>query len=222
MSMGNPPESSNEHRNRDLAAAAEKAPILDFWLRRFAPWATVAALAFTAVWLTRQNLSLRTANESLLTQRRLAEVAYRAAQNQLAERSLLAEGMINNLGKRLHRSEDLARLKIVELVSPTGTTKEIRAVVVWDPEQQTGLLTSAALPATAAGQDYQIWVVDEAYSNPVSGGVFRVATDGPAAKLFKPDQPVRQVSAFSISQENKNGGAKAEGPVVLFGKMLGP
>jgi hypothetical protein len=220
MSMGNPTESSDPHRRRDVTAAAEKAPVPDFLLRRFAPWAAIAALALTAAWLTRQNLSLRTENESLLTQRRLAEVAYRTAQNQLAERSLLAEGMINDLGQRLHRSEDLARLDIAELAAPTGTTKEIRAIVVWDADRQTGLLTDAALPATAAGQDYQIWIVDEAYSNPVSGGVFRVATNGPTTTVFKTDQPVKQVTAFTISQ--KSGDAKAEGSVVLFGKLRGP
>jgi anti-sigma-K factor RskA len=205
---------------RVLAAASEPAGhnLVAFPLLKFVPWAAAAALAIAAAWFARQNLSLRNENASLRTERQLAEVAYQMAQNQLTERSLLAENMINDLGNKLRRSEDLARLKVTALVSLAGNTAEAKVIAVWDPEQQSGLLTMEKLPAITDTQDYQIWVVDPAYPNPVNGGVFHVSADGKVALAFKPDHPVAQAAAFAISLEKKGGVAKAEGTIVLLGK----
>lgn len=222
MSMGNATEPSGAQRRRDGALPPAKVPVLESPLLRFAPWAVATALALAVTWLAFRGHSLRAENESLLTERRLADVAYRTAQNRLAERSLLAEGMINDLGKRLHRSADLARLKVVGLASPAGSTTGTQAIAVWDPDQQTGLLTFDRKLPDATGQDYQIWIVDQASLNPVNGGVLHITTDGPATLVFKPDQPVKQATAFTISLERKGGVAKAEGPVVMFGKLLAP
>jgi anti-sigma-K factor RskA len=208
-------------KQRVLGAVPEpdQQPAEGHSLGRFAPWALAAALALTAAGLAFQNLGLRQENGVLQTELRLAEVASRTAQGQLAERSLLAEGMINKLGANLRRSEDLARLKVSALASLAGNTKEAQAIAVWDPEQQTGLLTIDQLPATEAEKDYQIWVVDPAYQNPVNGGVFHVTTTGRSSLAFRPDQPVKQAAAFAISLEKKGGVPKAEGPIVLLGKL---
>jgi anti-sigma-K factor RskA len=213
-------------RDRILAACAETRPssrptVLPFPFRSLIPWMAAAVLTLTTAWLATQNLALRSANDALQTQQRLAEVAHATAQNQLAERSLLAETMINDLGSRLRRSEDLARLKVSALASLAGNTAEAQAIAVWDPEQQAGLLTFDKLPATADSEDYQIWVVDPAYPNPVNGGVFHVSVDGQVALAFKPDQPVTRATAFAISRERKGGVPKAEGPIVLLGKVPG-
>lgn len=189
-----------------------------FALLRFIPWAVAAALALAATWLATQNLSLRNENAALQTERALAEVAYKMARNQLSERSLLAENMINDLGSRLRRSEDLSRLKISALASLAGNTKGPQVIAVWDPDQQTGLLTLEKLPPIADTQDYQIWIVDPAYKDPVNGGVFHVSADGKVALVFKPDQPVAQAAAFAVSLEKKGGVPKAEGPIVVLGK----
>lgn len=195
------------------------AAIVSFPFLRVVPWAAAALFTVTIAWLATQNLALRSANNALHTQQRLAEVAYATAQNQLAERSLLAETMINGLGARLRRSEDLARLKVSALASLAGNTAEAQAIAVWDPDLQAGLLTFEKLPAIADTQDYQIWVIDPAYPNPVNGGVFHVSADGRVALAFKPDQPVTQATAFAISLEKKGGVPKAEGPIVLLGKL---
>lgn len=195
---------------------AHQAVAFPLW--RYAPWAAAAILAVTGTWLATQNIALRADNDALRTQNRLAELAFRSAQNRLAERSLLAETMIHDLGSRLRRSEDLARLKVAALASLAGNTKEAQAIAVWDPEQQSGLLTFDKLPVIAEGQDYQVWVVDPAYPNPVNGGVFKPDETGHAVLAFKPDQPVRQAAAFAISLEKKGGVPKAEGPIVLLGK----
>ena len=196
------------------------API-PFPLTRILPWAAAAALAVASGWLAMQNLALRTEAGSLRTQQRLAELAYRTAQTQLSERSLLAERMINDLGSRLQRSEDLARLKVSALASLAGNTAEAQAIAVWDPDQQAGLLSFGKLPAIADHQDYQIWVIDPAYPDPVNGGVFHVAKDGGVSLAFRPDQPVTRATAFAISLEKKGGVPKAEGPILLLGKLPG-
>lgn len=206
-------------KDRILAAVEPTGgSVVAFPLLKSAPWAVAAALALAATWLATQNLTLRNQNAALATERELAEVAYKMTQNQLSERSLLAESMINDLGNKLRRSEDLSRLKISALASLAGNTKEAQVIAVWDPGQQTGLLTMEKLPAIADTQDYQIWIVDPAYKDPVNGGVFHVTADGKITLAFKPDQPVTQVAAFAISLEKKGGVPKAEGPIVLLGK----
>ncbi len=209
-------------RERVMAIAdgssAPENKIAQFPLLKLAPWAMAAGLALAAVWLGSQNFSLRSENTSLRTERELAETAIKIAQNQLTERSLLAENMINSLNRKLRKSEDLARLKVSALASLAGNTKEAQVIAVWDPEQQTGLLTMEKLPPISDTQDYQIWIVDPAYKNPVSGGVFHVSTDGKIALPFKGDQPIAQAAAFAISLEKKGGAAQAEGPIVLLGK----
>jgi len=200
------------------AASAGGDKVVPFPLLKIMPWAVAAGLAIVAGGLATQNLALRNQNASLRTERELAEVAYRMTQNQLSERSLIAEKMISDLGTKLRNSEDLSRLKISALASLAGNTKEAQVIAVWDPSQQTGLLTMEKLPAIADTQDYQIWIVDPAYKDPVNGGVFHVAADGKITLAFKPDQPVTQAAAFAISLEKKGGVPKAEGPIVLLGK----
>ncbi|MBA4136484.1 MAG: hypothetical protein C0518_04120 [Opitutus sp.] len=201
------------------AAAGGAAEILPFSLGRVLPWAAAACFALAAVWFGVRATALRAENDSLRTQRELAEVAYRMAQSQLAERTLLAERMIADLGAQLQHSEDLSRLKITALASLLGNTAEAKAIAVWDPEQQAGLLTVEKLPAIAAEQDYQIWVIDPQYPIPVDGGVFKPDATGRATLTFKGDKPVKNVAAFAISLEKKGGVPKAEGPLVLLGKQ---
>ena len=200
------------------AAAPAAGEIVPFPWMKVVPWMVAASIAVAATWLGVQNLALRSEVQTLSTERQLAEVAYHMAQNQLSERSLLAENMINDLGQKLRRSEDLARLKVTALASLAGNTAEAKVIAVWDPDQQTGLLTMEKLPATSDEQDYQIWVVDPAYPNPVNGGVFHVGADGKVALAFKPDQPIAKAAAFAISLEKKGGVPKAEGTIVLLGK----
>lgn len=203
---------------RSAVPATPDAKVIAFPLLRFAPWAMAAGLAVAATWLFTQNQALRNENTSLATERQLAEVAYKMAQTQLSQRSLLAENMITDLGNKLRHAEDLSRLKISALASLAGNTKEAQVIAVWDPGQQAGLLTMEKLPAIADTQDYQIWVVDPAYKDPVNGGVFHVSANGKVTLAFKPDQPIAQAAAFAISLEKKGGVPKAEGTIVLLGK----
>jgi anti-sigma-K factor RskA len=209
-----------------VAASTTAAPVepeaprvIAYPFNHWLPLAAAAGLAITALWLGSQIRVLRQENLTLRTERELAEIAYQTAQSQLNERSLIAENMINDLGRQLRDQEDLTRLKITALASLAGNTPEARAIAVWDPGRETGLLTVEKLPVIADNQDYQIWVVDPAYPNPVDGGVFKPGADGKAVLTFKGKKPIGAVAAFAVSLERKGGVPKAEGPIVLLGKF---
>jgi anti-sigma-K factor RskA len=212
-------DASTANSTAPAAVPPSEAEIVPFFLARFAPWGVAACFAAVAVFFGVRTVSLRSENEALRTERELAEVAYKMTQNQLSERTLLAEKMIADLGAQLKHTEDLSRLKITALASLLGNTPEAKAIAVWDPAQQSGLLTVEKLPAIAAEQDYQIWVVDPQYPIPVDGGVFKPDSTGKAVLTFKADKPIKQAAAFAISLEKKGGVPKAEGPLVLLGKQ---
>jgi len=210
-----------------LAAAGDNRPSrpdpaqgnFSSYARQFLPWAAAASFAVVAFWFGIRASALQAQNESLATQRNLAEVACKIAESQLEARTLVAESMINDLGSKLRRSEDLSRLHVAALASLLKESAEARAIAIWDGDRQSGLLTVEHLPEVSAEKDYQIWVIDPQYPLPVDGGVFRPGTDGKAAIAFRGDKPIQTVSAFAISLEKKGGVPKAEGPMVLLGRL---
>lgn len=163
------------------------------------------------------NLTLHSEAGAIATERELTAISLQQTRNQLNVRTLLAERMINELTKGRGHQQDLARLKICALTRPDSAPQAAPAIVVWDAEQETGLLAVPHLPAIAADQDYQLWVYDPAYPTPVNGGVIAMQEEGGATLAFKPVQPVKQVVRFAITVENKGGATRGEGPVVLSG-----
>lgn len=119
---------------------------------------------------------------------------------------------------RLQERDILARLQIASLTSKLANAPSASAIVVWDERKQRGILKIAQLPPNADDRDYQLWLVDPRYKNPVDGGVFHVANDGTQSIGFHPNTPVREAKAFAISLERKGGVTRAEGPIVLLGK----
>ena len=119
---------------------------------------------------------------------------------------------------RLQERDVLAQIQIASLSSKLGNAPNANAVVVWDEKKQRGVLKVTQLPRNAADHDYQIWLVDPRYKNPVDGGVFHVAKDETLRVPFHPAAPVRAAQGFAISLERKGGVPKAEGPIVLLGK----
>jgi anti-sigma-K factor RskA len=144
-----------------------------------------------------------------------------AAQAQLVEadrRATDAGGQVAALTAKVQSDADLARMKITTLASMLHNSPQALAVAVWDPVRQRGVLSVAKLPALAADQDYQLWVVDPQYATPVNGGVFQVdPASGEARVNFQADRPVATVAKFAVSLERKGGVPKAEGPMVLLG-----
>jgi hypothetical protein len=177
-----------------------------------------AGLALLAVGLGLRVMGLRTENDALTTERQLAEVAYKSSQTQLKERSLLAETMINELGRQLRAGENVARLQVIALARPADDHTRVAAIVVWDPVRQVGLLTIEGLPPNDDDRDYQLWLVEPASAEPIRGCVFHVGPGAKSALTFKPDRPATAAAAFVVSLEKKGGSAKLEGPTVLTGR----
>ena len=118
----------------------------------------------------------------------------------------------------LEQRDFFSQVQIASLSSKLQNAPNANAVVVWDEKKQKGVLKVTQLPANESNRDYQLWLVDSRYKDPVDGGVFHVSNDGEMSVPFKPSAPVRDAKAFAISLERKGGVTKAEGPIVLLGK----
>ena len=132
---------------------------------------------------------------------------------------LIAESA--GLRKRVTRLEErdlFSQVQIASLSSKLTNAPNANAIVVWDEKRQRGVLKVTQLPRNANGRDYQLWLVDPRYKDPVNGGVFHVANDGNLLVPFHPTSPVRGARGFAISLEREGGVTKAEGPIVLLGK----
>lgn len=104
----------------------------------------------------------------------------------------------------------------VAVLSATGdapTAEE--AVVVWDPATQTGRLDLARMPRLESDRDYQLWVIDPRYADPVDGGVFAISGDGTAHWVFHPKAQIAGAPKFAISIEPEGGSVKAQGPIIM-------
>lgn len=152
-------------------------------------WAAAAAVALAAVWLWNSREEDR------------KEIA-----------DLHAE--ISRLGN----DNSLADLRIASLEGQLEQYKGTRAVVVWNQSKHEGQIQLANLPPAEQGKDYQLWVVDPAYKNPISAGLIERNSDGTANVRFQPVQMIRDATAFAISVEKSGGVEVAEGPIVILGK----
>ena len=126
--------------------------------------------------------------------------------------SLLAETL------DLRNRDALARVRIATLASQVDVYSKATAVIVWDPQKQRGIVKLANLPRPETGKDYQLWVIDPKYPNPVNGGILPIGEDGIARVAFTPDQPVKKADKFAISVEPAGGVPKATGPIVFVGE----
>jgi anti-sigma-K factor RskA len=228
----------------EIHPAGTGARLLPFRVPALLPWAVAASLAVLAAWLGQTLLATRSEADALQVESRLAQLARREAENRLAAERIVLGQQVSDSSRQLaeahrqladtanevlaanqHAAEvaqqlklqaDLAQFKIATLSSMLGDSPQALAVAVWNPARQEGLLTVEKLPALAKDQDYQLWVVDPKYKDPVNGGVFTVDPDGVARVQFKPDQPITSVVKFAVTRERKGGVSKAAGPFVLL------
>lgn len=154
-------------------------------------------------------------------QRLLAEATHRS---EGAERLLATTRTeLADLDRQLKVQGDVANLKITTLASMLNNSPQALAVAVWNPTNQQGVLKVEKLPALAADRDYQLWIVDPQYQDPVDAGTFIVdPKTGEARMQFKTKQPIRAIAAYAITQERKGGVAKSAGPFLLLGKEPPP
>jgi anti-sigma-K factor RskA len=152
------------------------------------PWALAAAFAITTAALFYERHELRKEAASLLAETR-----------------------------ELRNRDALAKVRIATLSAKVEAYANASVVIVWDQQQQRGIVKLANLPLAGNGKDYQLWVVDPKYPQPVSGGILPIGADGMARIAFAPDQPVKKADAFAISIEPAGGVPKATGPIVFLG-----
>lgn len=164
----------------------------------------------------REQINEREARIAALTQR---VDAMTGASADLGRQLGEAKDRVAKLIQDMLYQQELANLKITVLASLVQNSPEALAVTFWDPSKQEGTLKVEKLPALLPSQDYQLWIVDPQYPNPVDGGVFTVDPKTGGARItYKPGQPVKAVSAFAVTVERKGGVPKAEGQFVLMGK----
>jgi anti-sigma-K factor RskA len=157
---------------------------------------------------------LRSEREELVQQVarwREREEALRVQNITLAEQRTDLEKKVADL----ERLGGLAQLRVATLTSKLPTSPGAAATVVWDPEKQQGILKVANAPTLGADKDYQLWLVDPAYKQPVDAGVFNVDEKGTTEFTFRPKLRITSANAFAVSLERKGGVPKAEGPMVL-------
>jgi anti-sigma-K factor RskA len=118
----------------------------------------------------------------------------------------------------LQREDHVSKLRIATLSSQVENAAGSVGAVAWDSAQQRGVLTIEKLPPLDPSQDYQLWVIDPQYKQPISGGIVRVDENGAARLTFTVDVPIRAADKFAISRERKGGVPQVEGPIVMAGQ----
>ena len=108
-------------------------------------------------------------------------------------------------------------MKIALLSAQVDAYAKTSAVIVWDPQKQRGVVKLANAPRPEPGKDYQLWVIDPKYPQPVSGGLVAVNAEGMARVTFEPTLPISKADKFAISVEPAGGVPKATGPIILLG-----
>ncbi len=122
------------------------------------------------------------------------------------------------LRERVTALERNASVLVATLTSKIRAAPQALATIVWDGAKQQGVLRTADVPPTATDQDYQLWIADPRYKDPVDGGIFSVGKSGRTEIVFRPKLRITSATAFLVSLERKGGVAKVEGPIVFAGK----
>jgi hypothetical protein len=186
-------------------------------------WSVAALLALSTVGLaalyfqTKAVLHLERETTALIDLERQQLAQSLEAERLLAAAQISAWQQAEARVAQLELEADVAQLRIASLSSQLGERPDARAVAVWHPAQQRGVLTVDRLPALAGDRDYQLWVIDPAYPTPVDGGVFQVDPSTGTTRIeFMTDRHVNEAKAFAVSLERKGGVPVAEGPMVLL------
>ncbi|HEY9249844.1 MAG TPA: anti-sigma factor, partial [Rariglobus sp.] len=203
--------------------SADSRYVLPFTLPPWLGWAAAACFFFTAIFFAGKSFNVRGELQAVLDSERVARLEAGTLKNLLEAERILSRGQLDRLAAAdrqitdLRIQADVARLKIASLTSLAGNSPQARAIAVWSPDRQEGVLVVSKLPPLRTDQDYQLWVIDPQYPIPVDGGVFTVdPATGEARVSFKPHKAVAVAQTFAVSLERKGGVPKAEGPMMLI------
>jgi anti-sigma-K factor RskA len=119
---------------------------------------------------------------------------------------------------KLEQQDLLSRIRIAALQSQIDAYAKTSAIVIWNPDNQNGVLQFERLPALPANQDYQMWVIDPKQPQPVSAGLVPKSIDQERRVTFSPTKPVGASPKFAVSIEPAGGSSVPRGQIVLAGQ----
>ena len=210
----------------EIAAPALIAPRKPSRMARvpdWMPWAIAAGIAVAALiqFASRERFraeSVRLRAESEAAHREADTLRERNAALEAESRSLTGQtAQLQQELSTLKKRDALSEVRIATLTAQVTGLLKAGAVIVWDADQQRGIVKLTNVPKAAAGKDYQLWVIDPKYPTPVSGGVITVGAGGSAYVSFSPDKPISAANKFAISVERTGGAAAPAGPIVFLG-----
>jgi anti-sigma-K factor RskA len=186
------------------------------------PWAIAAGIAVAAVVQFAGREQFRADAERLRAEAdanrrdadtlRARNAVLEAQAGSLTAQSAQLQQKLDDFKKR----DALAEVRIATLSAQVNALTKASAVIVWDADQQRGILKLANLPKADSGKDYQLWVIDPKYNSPVSAGVITVGAGGTAYVSFSPTKPISAANKFAISLE-RAGGSPTPTQVVFIG-----
>jgi anti-sigma-K factor RskA len=204
---------------RDAETERSQADVIPVRFGTWLGWAAAACFALGTGYFSAHYIGARGQAGAALERAELAEMQNKGLQQQLEAVDIVHKTQI----AALQRAADISQLKIAKLVSLASDKKAAVAIAVWNPVRQEGVLRIENLPALAADEDYQLWVIDPQRPNqPVSSVVFAVGEDGAGRHTFRPDEPVSSAAVFAVSREHKGGSTTAKGPqgaVIATGEL---
>lgn len=112
----------------------------------------------------------------------------------------------------------LSITRVATLASKMSDAPNAKAELVWDGARQRGVLDLSNVPPNSADRNYQLWIVDSRFNDPVGAGVFSVPRSGALRYVFTPRRRIESPVSFAVTLERKGGVVKAEGPTVLAGR----
>jgi anti-sigma-K factor RskA len=198
------------------------------------PWAAAACLAVTTASFAYQRYHLKILVDSFDIRDRIQQMELDRVQTEqavLQKRLGDALSLVAAAGKEksglqaqldsvraqvaeMKTRTALSEIKIATLASMLKNTPQAMAVVAWDGSAQRGILKTLNMPAPRSDQDYQLWIIDPDYKQPVSAGVF----DPAKGASFEPLRPIAKADQFAVSLEKKGGSPAPHGPIVLVGE----
>lgn len=117
------------------------------------------------------------------------------------------------------RSKDaLSQMKIATLQSLVDAFARTTAVVIWNPDKKSGIVQFDNLPAPQPGKNYQLWVIDPKYSQPISAGLVPPSESGVVKVSFKSAQAVDSAAKFAVSIEDTGESQAPQGQIILLGQ----
>ncbi|MBK8100819.1 MAG: anti-sigma factor [Planctomycetes bacterium] len=89
---------------------------------------------------------------------------------------------------------------------PSPLQGAVSGDVVWNDQQQRGVLRLQGLPAAPEGRQFQLWIVDrEREGAPVDGGLFDVSANGETLVPVQARLHIGKAAAFVITVERHGG-----------------